>query len=112
MFLRAWINILMLSAAAYGAWIVMTGSVPYAPIWKYYLYQASPWVLLYGSMRAWHRCLTWRRMMAAKNISPDLARGAHRPSRSKQRPSVLEYACLGLSLMSIAAILKQLGAVR
>jgi len=112
MFLRAWINILFLSAAAYGAWIVIAGRVPYAPIWKYYLYQACPWVLLYGSIRAWHRCLTWRRMMAAKNIAPDLARGAHRPSGSKPRPSVLEHACLGLLLISVVAILKQLGAVR
>lgn len=111
MFFRAWINIFFLSAAAYGAWGVMAGSVPYAPVWQHYLYQASPWVLLYGSVRAWHRCLTWRRMMAHKNISPDLARGAHRPSGSKQRPSVLEHACLGLFLMSVAAILKQLGAV-
>ena len=112
MFLRAWINILILSAAAYGAWGVMAGEVPYAPIWKYYLYQASPWVLLYGSMKAWHRCLTWRRMMAAKNIAPDLARGAHLPSGSKQRSGLLEHACLGLFLIAVAAILKQLEVVR
>lgn len=112
MFFRAWINILVLSAAAYGAWGVMTGEVPYAPLWQYYLHQACPWVLLYGSMKAWHRCLTWRRMMAAKNIAPDLARGAHRPSGSKQRSGLLEHACLGLFLIAVAAILKQLGAVR
>ena len=112
MFIRAWVNILLLSAAAYGAWFVMAGKVPYAPLWQYYLMHACPWVLLFGSIKAWHRCLTWRRMMAAKNISPDLARGAHRPSRLRQRPSVLERACFVLFLMSAAAILKQLGMVR
>ena len=112
MFVRSWINIAFLMAAAYGSYKVIAHPYYMSGTWQYYLFLICPWVLLVGSLKAWHRCLTWRRMMAAKNISPDLARGAHRPSRSRPRPSVLEYACLGIFLMSVAAILKQLGAVR
>ena len=108
MFLRTLINIALLLAAACGACIVLAEKVPYAPAWQYYLYQACPWVLFYGSIKAWHRCYTWRRMMAVKNTAPDLGRGKHRPSKVKQRPGILEQACFGLLQVAIASIFKQL----
>ena len=107
--MRIWINIAFLTVATLGAYSVMTGKVPYAPSWQYYLYQACPWVLLYGSMKAWHRCFTWRRMSAAKNKAPELSRGQHQSSRIKQRTGILEYICFGLFLLAAASILKQLG---
>jgi len=109
MFIRNWINIILLIYLAYCARQVMTGYAGQLSGWQYYLYQLSPWVLLYGSLRGWYRCFTWRRMTSGKNISPDLSRGQHRPSRQKQRPSILEFTCLALALISVAAILKQFG---
>ena len=108
MFIRIWANILFLLAFAYGSWQVITDQATINS-WKYYLYLLSPWLLLFGSIRGWHRCFTWRRMIAGKKIAPELSRGQHKPSRMKQRPNILEHACLALFLISIAAILKQFG---
>lgn len=73
------------------------------------LTKLSPLLLLLGSLKAWHRSFTWRRIMTEKNISPKLSRGHHKPSRSNARPGILERGCLILFLMAIGAILKQLG---
>ena len=109
MFIRTWINIICLLAAAYGAHNVIVGKFYAQGTWPYYFCLVSPWVLLFGSMKAWHRCFTWRRMSAAKNITPDLSRGEHRPSRLKERPGMLEHACSALFLIAVWAILKQFG---
>ncbi len=109
MVMRTWINIAFIIASAYGAYIGLADKVPYAPPWQYYLYQCSPWVLLYGSMKAWHRCFTWRRMSAAKNKAPDLSRGRYQSSRVKPRTGILEYICIGFFILATASILKQLG---
>lgn len=99
---------LLLLAFFYGAWQVVTGNDT-AYGWQRYFYLLSPWLLLLGSIRAWYRCFTWRRMTADKNIAPDLSRGQHKPSRMKRRRSILEHACIVLCLISIAAVLKQFG---
>ena len=109
MFMRTWINIIFLLAAAYGSYRVIAGKFYIASTWQYYFYLLSPWVLLIGSIKAWHRSFTWRRMMAAKDISPELSRGLHQSSKLKQHPSILEHACLSLFLMSVVAIFKQIG---
>jgi hypothetical protein len=104
---RIWINILFLIAAAYGSYNIITGKSYMAHAWQYYFCLLSPWILLFGSIKAWHRSYTWRRMMAEKNISPTLSRGHHQASKIKQHPSILEHASLCLFLTAIAAILKQ-----
>ncbi len=108
MFIRAWVNIILLMAGAYGSYNVIADQSYNAHAWQYYYYLISPWILLFGSIKAWHRCSVWRRMVPQKNISPELSRGHHKPSKLKQRPSILEYASLILFLMAVAAILKQL----
>lgn len=109
MFMRTWINIVFLIVSAYGAYTGLADKIPYAPPWRYYLYHCSPWILLYGSIKAWHRCFTWRRLSAAKNKAPDLSRGHHQPSQTKQHSGILEHACIGLFILAVATILKQLG---
>jgi hypothetical protein len=109
MFLRTLINILLLMAMTWGSYNVMIGNFFIAHSWQYYVCLISPWVLVYGSIRAWHRCLTWRRMSANKDKSPYLSRGLHRTSRIKQRSGILEHACFCLFLIAVAAIFKQLG---
>lgn len=109
MFLRNWINILLLLSLAYCARQVMTGYANQLAGWQYCAFQLSPWVLLYGSLKAWHRCFTWRRMLSAKNTSPELSRGLCQPSKQKQHPGILELASLSFVLLSIVAILNQLG---
>jgi len=109
MLIRVWINILFLLATAYGSCQVIAGKAYTTSSWQYYFCLLYPWVLLLGSLKAWHRCSLWRRMMAVKHISPGLSRGQHKPSRSNKRPSILERSCLILFLIAIAAILKQFG---
>ena len=109
MFIRIWINILILLAALYGAYCFITYKPYMADSWQYYFYSVSPWVLLFGSIKAWHRCYIWRRMTAGKHIAPELSRGRHRPLKQKQHPGILEYASMVLFLTAITAILKQLG---
>ena len=108
MFIRHWINIALLLTFTYGSWQVITGKAP-SYGWQYYFCLSAPYALLFGSLRAWHRCLTWRRMMAAKTITPDLSRGKNAPSNTRQHASILELACIFLSALSIAAILTQFG---
>jgi len=108
MFIRSIINIMFLIAASYGSYNVITGKAYMLPSWQYYLYQLSPWILLFGSIKAWYRSYTWASMMHKKNIVPKLSRGLHQQSKQKQHTSILEYACLVLFLLSIAAICKQL----
>jgi len=108
MFIRIWANILLLLVLTYSSWLIITDQATVNG-WQYYFYLFSPWLLLLGSIRGWHRCFTWRRMIADKKIAPELSRGQHKPSRMKQRPNILEHACLALFLISIAAILKQFG---
>ncbi len=108
MFVRIWISILLLLTFTYGSWQTITDNASRSG-WQYYLYLLSPWLLLLGSIRAWYRCFTWRRMMANKIIAPDLSRGQHKSSRTKHRSNLLEHASIALLLISIAAILKQFG---
>ena len=109
MFIKTWINILFLLAAAWGSYNIITGKLYASGTWQYYFCLISPWILLFGSLRAWHRCYTWRRMSAAKYISPVLSRGKHLQERAKQSTGILEYACFVLFLTAALAILKQLG---
>lgn len=104
---RIWKNIMFLLVAAYGAYDVLMDKPCAFRSWQYYFYLICPWVLLFGSLKAWHRSFTWRCMVAKKNISPKLSRGRHQPSTSRQYPSILEYASLSLFLMAVTAILKQ-----
>ena len=100
---------MLLLIALYGSYRALTGK-PYQPhSWQYYFHLLSAWVLLFASLKAWHRCYTWRRVSAKKNITPHLSRGMHQPLNQKERPGILEYASLILFLMAITAILKQLG---
>ena len=106
---RIWFNILLLLALTYGAFGVL-GSVDsrYTPVhWQYYLYAVSPWLLLFGSIRAWYRCFVWRRMIQQRQPIRLLSRGEHRIESTAQRTSVLEYASIGMALLALAAILEQ-----
>jgi hypothetical protein len=108
MLVRSWVNILLLMVAAYGTWNVGVGKSYMGSQWQYYFYLISPWALLYGAARAWHRCHTWRRMTAAKCKPTGLSRGQHRQTKVRQRPGILEYACAGLFLLAAATIFQQL----
>ena len=108
MFFRMWANIIMLIALAWGAHNVVAGHHFIEGTWQYYFCLVCPWALLYGSLKAWHRCFTWRRMMAEKDISPFLSRGKYHPSRLRKRPSILEHACFYLFIVSVLAIMEQL----
>lgn len=108
MFIRHWINIALLLALAYGSWLVTNGKAP-SYGWQHYLCAASPWALCYGAFKAWHRCFSWRRMLAARKITPDLSRGKSFSSNTRSKTSILELACIALVALSIAAILTQLG---
>lgn len=106
---RVWINIILLLALAYGAYGVLDNvDSRYTPShWQYYLYVASPWLLLYGAVKAWHRCFIWRRMMHLRQVEPILSRGEHLIENRGHNRSILEYISIGLVLLAIAAILKQ-----
>lgn len=107
--MRRWLNIIMLLACGFGAYGVLSGAASYSSRhWQYYLYLISPWVLLYGSLKAWHKNFIWRRMLSNRNINPVLSRGQHRPQRDILRPNILEHSCKLLFLLAVAAILKQL----
>ena len=107
--MRVWINILILVACAYGAYGILDradGQFTSAH-WQYYLYAVSPWVLLFGSIKAWHRSFIWRRMLDQRQSPPVLSRGNHRIERTIQRPSILEYASILMLLLALAAIFEQ-----
>ncbi len=110
MIMRYWLMIIILASSAYGAYITLTHAhVPYADnSWEYILVLISPWVLLFGSLKAWHRCFVWRRMLHARQKPPVLSRGKYLNQKSTTRPGILEQSCLLLFLLSVAAILKQL----
>ena len=108
MFIRTLINILFLIIAAYGSYKTIMGNPHITHTWQYYLTLISPWVLLPGSIKAWHQCTLWRRMSKQKNIAPHLSRGQHQPKRSNNQTSILEHACQALCLIAVAAICKQL----
>ena len=109
MFIQTWKNTIFLLVAAYGSYVTLKSHPYIAHAWQYYFYLICPWVLLFGSIGAFHRFYSWRRMSEQKNHSPLLSRGHHQPTRSKQRPGIFEYVCLTLFFMAVAAILKQLG---
>lgn len=106
---RVWINIILLLALAYGAYGVLgNADNRYTPAhWPYYLYVASPWLLLVGALKAWYRSFIWRRMVHQRQAIPILSRGEHRIENAIQRPSILEYASIGMVLLALAAILEQ-----
>ncbi len=106
---RVWINIILLLAFAYGAYGVLENADSrYTPAyWQYYLYAASPWLLLFGALKAWYRSFIWRRMVHQRQAIPILSRGEHRIENAVQRPSILEYASIGMVLLALAAILEQ-----
>lgn len=108
MFIRTWLNIIFLMAVAYGSCQVMFGKLYATSSWQYYFHLICPWALLFGSLKAWHQSLIWRRMMEQKNTAPHLSRGQHQASRSNNRTTVLERISQLLFLLSIAAICKQL----
>ena len=109
MMVRIWINIILLLVFAYGACGVLENADNrYTPAhWQDYLYAVSPWFLLFGSIKAWHRSFIWRRMVHLRQAVPILSRGEHRIENAAQRPSILEYASIGLLLLALAAILEQ-----
>ncbi|MEW8333926.1 MAG: hypothetical protein AB2692_23555 [Candidatus Thiodiazotropha sp.] len=109
---KVYLNIVLLLAFAYGSYgVIEHAHVYFTPShWQYYYYGASPWALLYGSLKAWHRSFTWRRMAAQRYAAPVLSRGEHRAGKKQQGQNILEYASAGLLLLSIAAILTQFGA--
>ncbi|MEW8693315.1 MAG: hypothetical protein AB2535_19950 [Candidatus Thiodiazotropha endolucinida] len=109
---RIWINIALLITFAYGAYGVLdhTNNRFSSAHWQYYLYAISPWALLFSSLKAWYRSYIWRRMMYQRQSPQILSRGHHRTEKNLQRPGILEYACVALLLLAIAAILRQLGA--
>ena len=109
---KVYLNIAVLLVCAWGAYGVIDHVDHfYTPAhWPYYFYAVSPWALLYGSLRAWHRSYSWRRMAAQRYVAPVLSRGEHQAGKPAQRQSILEYASAALLLLSIAAILTQLGA--
>ena len=106
---RVYLNIALLLTFAYGAYGVLQHvDHTFTPAhWAYYFYAASPWALLFGALKAWHRSFTWRRMSYQRATPPVLSRGAHRIETTPQRTSILEYASVTLLLLSIAAILEQ-----
>lgn len=103
-----WIRIIILLTLAYTSWQALQGNVPHHG-WLQYYYLFAPWFLFYGSLKSWYRAYTWRRMMYAKNIAPDLSRGQKMPSKTRERKSFLEKASFFLLLLSCAAILNQFG---
>lgn len=107
---KTWFNILMLVACAYGAYGVLNQTnAPFTPNhWQYYLYAISPWALLIGGLKAWHRSYIWRRMLANRQKPPVLNRGEHRVETTLPRPSILEHGSFMLVILAVAAILKQL----
>lgn len=109
---RVWINIILLLALTCGAYgVLVNADSRYTPAhWPYYLYVASPWLLLFGALKAWHRSFIWRRMVHQRQAIPILSRGEHRIENAVQRTSILEYASIGMVLLALAAILEQLSA--
>lgn len=107
--MRVWVNILILFAYTYGAYgILDNASSPFTSAhWQFYLYAVSPWVLLFGSIKAWHRSFVWRRMLDQRQVSPVLSRGNHRNEKIVQRTSILEYASVLMLLLALAAIFEQ-----
>ena len=106
---RVWINIILVLTAAYGSIEVLQGKSYMPQSWQYFAHLIAPWVLLFGSLKAWHRCFVWRRMTADKHIMPHLSRGQSQPPRPKQRAGVLEHGSMILFLTAVAATLTQLG---
>lgn len=109
MIIRYLFNIIMLFAFAYGAYGVLNYSNAQlmGEHWQYYLYLVSPWALLYGSLKAWHRCFVWRRMLEHRQTPPILSRGKHSIHKTTTRPSILEHGSFLLLVLAVAAILKQ-----
>ena len=109
MIIYAWINIIFLGFCAYGAWGILNETVPAYRIseFLFVLYMIAPWALLYGSIKSWHQCFVWRRMLAKRQTPPVLSRGQYRSEKSLARTSLLERICSLLFLLAVAAILKQ-----
>ncbi len=109
MIMRYWLMIIILMFSAYGAYIVLTHThLPYAEnSLEYFLILIAPWILLIGSLKAWHRCFVWRRMLQERQSPPVLSRGQYHSQKTKTRPGILEQSCFLFFLLSVAAILKQ-----
>ncbi|MCG7870523.1 MAG: hypothetical protein JAZ11_00285 [Candidatus Thiodiazotropha lotti] len=108
---RVYFNIVLLLVFAWGAYGVLEhADRMFTPAhWAYYYYAVSPWALLFGSLKAWHRSFVWRRMSYQRTTPPILSRGEHRTQTAPQRTSILEHASIAMLLLAIAAILEQLG---
>ncbi|MBT2970530.1 MAG: hypothetical protein KME56_12425 [Candidatus Thiodiazotropha sp. (ex Ctena orbiculata)] len=110
MFVRIWFNILILLACSYGAYGILDNTAYFYTTqhWQYYLYIVSPWILLFGSIKAWYRTFIWRRMLNNRQTPPILSRGEHRTKKNTLRTSILEYCSILFLLLAVAAIMKQL----
>ncbi len=104
-------NIVLLMACAYGSWRVLSSAIPsfYQDWFVFSLLHLSPWILFFGSIKAWHRCRAWRFMSDHKNIEPLLPRGGYAQTKQISRPHITEYFCCALFILSCAAVLKQFG---
>lgn len=109
MVLRTWLKITILLACAFGAYaeLYRASSTYGTQHWQYYFYLISPWILLYGSIKAWHQNFVWRRMLNNRQTSPVLSRGGHHTEKGILGPNILEHSCMLLFLLAVTAILKQ-----
>jgi len=75
--------------------------------WIYIAYYVCPWLLLFLSVKGWHRARVWRRMKAMRESVRVIHRGHHNARAAKESISVLEVLCL-LSILLAALALREL----
>jgi len=109
MTIRTWFKIIILLACAFGAYgeLYHASSAFSTQYWQHYFYLISPWLLFYGSLKAWYQNFIWRRMLNNRQTSPVLSRGGQRMEKSILGPNILEHSCGLLFLLAVTAILKQ-----
>ncbi len=109
MTIRHWLAFILIIVSGYFTFVAFAQNrLSYGNSdWQYYLYIAAPWILLILSIRAWHRCYLWRRMLQDRQTPPVLSRGKSRNKKSRMGPHILEHSCALLFLLSVAALLKQ-----
>ncbi|MBL4682675.1 MAG: hypothetical protein JKY88_18395 [Pseudomonadales bacterium] len=107
--IRYWINIALMSMFAYASYrVLMASYISYEGAnLATFLFLASPWLLLYSSIKSWRRCAIWRKTAASKYSPHGLARGQLHTPKKINAPSILERACIPFLLLAIAAILKE-----
>ena len=109
MILRAWLSILLMGLLSWSVWVGLQNRIPayeYAPV-TFFLHMASPWLLVFISVKSWYRVFIWGRMLKARQAPPILSRGREIQKHPQTNSFILAASSKVLLLFALSGIFNQ-----